>query len=173
MTGVIDSIYLASEAGAPVRSVPEVTAMPGLGLQGDRYLLGTGHWSRFGRVCEVTFIALEDLEVIERETGVAVLSGQHRRNIVTRGVPHRELQGQRFQVGEAVFEYRGPRSICRYIERVTQPGMTDALRGRAGFCARVVQGGIIRPGDQFTLIPRERNGRPPDSALHGSDGGTV
>jgi len=34
----------------------------------------------------VTFIAAEDLDDIERETGVGVKNGEHRRNVVTRGI---------------------------------------------------------------------------------------
>jgi hypothetical protein len=32
-----------------------------------------------------------------------------------------------FGVGEAVFEYRGPGLVCRYFERLTEAGMTQAL----------------------------------------------
>jgi hypothetical protein len=32
--------------------------------------------------------------------------------------------------GGVVFEHRRPRSVCRYIERLTQPGMTQAPRSR-------------------------------------------
>jgi MOSC domain-containing protein YiiM len=120
---------------------------------GDRYCTGTGHWSRFGRVCEVTFIAAEDIEDIERETGVGVKSGEHRRNVVTRRIGLRALRrGERFRAGEVVFEYRGPRSVCRHVERLTEPGMTEALKGRGGICARVIETGMFRVGDKIELI---------------------
>jgi hypothetical protein len=122
-------------------------------LEGDRYCAGTGHWSRFGRVCEVTFIAAEDLDDIERETGVSVKNGEHRRNVVTRGINLKSRRrGQRFGVGEVVFEYRGPRSVCRYIERLTEVGMTQALKGRGGICARVIKNGAVRVGDEIELL---------------------
>jgi len=79
MAGFVQGIFLAPEGGAEMRSVQAATALEGCGLQGDRYCAGTGHWSRFGRVCEVTFIAAEDLYDIERETGVEVKKGEHRR----------------------------------------------------------------------------------------------
>src|SRR3712207_8156652 len=65
--------------------IGEVSAIEGCGLAGDRYCVGTGHWSRFGRVCQVTLMAAEDLAAIEKETGVRVRDGEHRRNVVTRG----------------------------------------------------------------------------------------
>jgi MOSC domain-containing protein YiiM len=99
-------------------------------------------------VCEVTFIESEDLDAVEWGTGLRVKDGEHRRNVVIRGFSLKDLRrGARFRVGEAVFEYRGPRSVCRYIERLTQPGMTQALKGRGGSCARVVEEGRLGVGD--------------------------
>ena len=153
MAGFVEGIFLAPEAGAEMKSVQAATALEGYGLEGDRYCAGIGHWSRFGRVCEVTFIAAEDLEGIERETGVGVKNGEHRRNVVTRGISLKVLRrGQRFRVGEVVFDYWGPRSVCRYIERLTEPGMTQALKGRGGICAKVIGNGTVRVGDEIELL---------------------
>jgi MOSC domain-containing protein YiiM len=150
MAGFVEGIFLAPEAGAEMKSVQAATALEGCGIEGDRYCAGTGHWSRFGRVCEATFIAAEDLDDIERETGVGVKYGQHRRNVVTTGISLKTLRrGGRFRVGEVLFEYRGPRSVCRYIERLTEPGMTQALKGRGGICARVIETGTVRVGDEI------------------------
>jgi MOSC domain-containing protein YiiM len=153
MAGFVESIFLAPAAGARMEDIRAATALEGCGLEGDRYCAGTGHWSRFGRVCEVTFVAAEDLDAIVRETGVGVKDGEHRRNVVTRGVSLKALRrGERFRVGEALFEYRGPRSVCRYIERLTEPGMTRALKGRGGICARVIEGGTVRVGDGVEVL---------------------
>jgi MOSC domain-containing protein YiiM len=153
MAGFVESIFLAPEGGAQMKGVPVATALEACGLEDDRYCGGTGHWSRFGRVCEVTFIAAEDLDDIERETGVGVKNGEHRRNVVTRGISLKTLRrGERFRVGEVVFEYRGPRSVCRYIERLTEPGMTQALKRRGGICARVLENGMVRVGDEIELL---------------------
>jgi MOSC domain-containing protein YiiM len=151
MAGFVQGIFLAPEAGAKMKGVRATTALEGCALQGDRYCAGTGHWSRFGRAsCEVTFIAAEDLDDIERDTGVGVHNGEHRRNVVTRGVSLKALRrGERFRVGEVAFEYRGPRSVCRYIERLTEPGMTRALKGRGGICASAIGNGTVRVGDEI------------------------
>jgi MOSC domain-containing protein YiiM len=152
MAGFVEGIFLAPEGGAKIEGVEVANALKNCGLAGDRYCAGTGHWSRFGRVCQVTFIAAEDLHNIERETGVGVKKGEHRRNVVTRGINLKALRrGERFRVGEVAFEYRGPRSVCRYIERLTEPGMTQALKGRGGICARVTESGTVRVGDKIEL----------------------
>ena len=153
MAGFVEGIFLAPEAGARMKGVEVSNALEGCGLEGDRYCAGTGHWSRFGRVCQVTFIAAEDLDDIERETGVGVKKGEHRRNVVTRRVSLKTLRrGERFRIGEALFEYRGPRSVCRYIERLTEPGMTQALKGRGGICATVTKNGAVRVGDEIDVL---------------------
>jgi MOSC domain-containing protein YiiM len=155
MAEFVEGIFLAPEGGAQMKGVQAATALEGCGLEGDRYCAGTGHWSRFGRVCEVTFIAAEDLHNIERETGVNVKNGEHRRNVVTRGISLKTLRrGERFRVGEVAFEYRGPRSVCRYIERLTEPGMTQALKGRGGICASVIENGTLRVGDKIEALQR-------------------
>jgi MOSC domain-containing protein YiiM len=153
MAGFVEGIFLAPAGGAPMERVGTANALEGCGLEGDRYCAGTGHWSRFGRVCEVTFVAAEDLDDIERETGVSVKNGEHRRNVVTRGTDLKTLRrGGRFRVGVVTFEYRGPRSVCQYIERLTEPGMTQALKSRGGSCARVIEGGTIRVGDEVEVL---------------------
>ncbi len=149
----MQGIFFAPEAGPEMKSVQVATAFEGCGLEGDRYCAGTGPWSRFGRVCEVTFIAAEDLHDIERETGVGVKNGEHRRNVVTSGISLKaSRRGELFSVGKVVFEYRGPRSVCRYIERLTEPGMTRALKGRGGICARVTENGTVQVGDEVEVL---------------------
>jgi MOSC domain-containing protein YiiM len=153
MAGFVEGIFLAPEAGVEMKGVEATTTIEGCGLEGDRYCAGTGHWSRFGRFCEVTFISAEDLDDIERETGVSVKKGEHRRNVVTRGTNLKALRrGEQFRVGEVVFEYRGPRSVCRYIERLTEPGMTQALKGRGGICAKVIGKGMVRVDDEIEVL---------------------
>ena len=103
-------------------------------------------------MCQVTLISAEDLEAIERDTEVRVKDGEHRRNVVTRGVDMRGLRRKRFRIGQATLEHVGPRSVCRYIERITEPGMTGALKGRGGVCATVIEGGTIRAGDEMVVL---------------------
>ncbi|MEA2509654.1 MAG: hypothetical protein QOG21_1736, partial [Actinomycetota bacterium] len=58
-----------------------------------------------------------------------------------------------FGIGEAVLEYDRPRPPCRYIQSVSEPGMTRALgRDRGGICARVVRSGTIRINDRIEVF---------------------
>lgn len=152
MPGVVEEIYVAPEGNVKMRRVPEVTALVGGGIEGDRYCEGTGYWTQFGDVCQVTLIEAEDLEEIRNEEGLRVHNGEHRRNLITRGVALSDLRGMRFKIGSAVLEYDRPRPPCRHVQELTEPGMTKALRRRGGICARVVQGGAIRAEDAIEVL---------------------
>ena len=150
--GLVEEIYITNEGSAAMKRVEEVRAVAG-GLAGDRYKEGTGYWTHYGDVCEVTLIEAEDLDDIEQEAGIRVKNGEHRRNIVTRGVRLHELNGSRFRVGEVVLEYDRPRPPCKHVQEVTEPGMTRALRRRrGGICARVIEGGLIRAQDEIVAL---------------------
>ena len=152
MPGKVEDIYVAPEGNVDMRRVAEATALAGCGLEGDRYCKGTGYWTRFGDVCQVTLIEAEDLEEIRERDGIRVMGGEHRRNIITRGVRLADLQGRRFRIGEAVLEYDRPRPPCRHVQEITEPGMTKALRRSGGICARVVEGGEIRAEDTVEVL---------------------
>jgi MOSC domain-containing protein YiiM len=151
MKGIIEEIYVTGKGSSPMERVEEIRAVENGGLEGDRYKEGTGYWTSYGDICEVTLIEGEDLDEIENE-GLGVKNGEHRRNIITRGVDLERLRGSRFRIGEAVLEYDRPRPPCKHIQDMTEPGMTRALKRRGGICARVVEGGLIRPRDEISVL---------------------
>ena len=151
MQGKVERIYVAPQGGVEMQKVSQVEALAGCGLEGDRYCSRTGYWTAVDE-CQVTLIAAEDLEDIQRSTSVRVDDGEHRRNLITRGIELESLSGKQFQVGQAVLEYDRPRPPCSYIQSITQPGMTKALVGRSGICARVVQSGLIREEDTIAVL---------------------
>ncbi|CAN5793695.1 MOSC domain-containing protein [soil metagenome] len=147
MNGVVEGIYVTGEGSAAMGRVEEVRTVAGCGIEGDRYCAGTGYWTRYGDVCEVTLIEGEDLDYIENELGIGVKSGEHRRNFITRGIRLGDLRRKKFRIGEAVLEYDRPRPPCRHVQDLSERGMTRALKGRGGICAKVVRAGSIRVQD--------------------------
>jgi MOSC domain-containing protein YiiM len=155
MGGTIERIFITERGGAPMQPREEVEAIQGRGLRGDRYLERTGYWTAVDE-CQVTLIESEDLDEITKTTPLRVLDGEHRRNLVTRGIGLVELMGRRFQIGEAVLEYDRPRPPCTYIQSLTgQPGLTKALGRRGGICARVIRSGKIRVQDPIVIVDRK------------------
>ena len=42
--GTVESIYIASAAQGPMQALAQVVAIPGAGLEGDRYATEAGHF---------------------------------------------------------------------------------------------------------------------------------
>jgi MOSC domain-containing protein YiiM len=149
--GAVLSIHIAPAGTAPVISLGEIQAIAGKGLEGDRYYLKTGTYSKTpGTGREVTLIEIEAIEALRREYGIDFDAAQARRNILTRGVALNHLIDRDFAVGEAVL--RGTRLCdpCAHLEKLTVKGVMRGLIHRGGLRADVVRGGIIRVGDTIS-----------------------
>ena len=149
MAGRVEAIYIAPEGGAPMRVLERVNVVPGAGLEGDRYLLGTGYYSPRpspgGR--ELTLIEAETLEAVQDEIGIRLAPGEDRRNITTRGIALNELVGKRFYVGEVLCEGTRLCEPCQYIEELTGKPLFRPLVHRGGVRARILTAGAIHRGD--------------------------
>jgi hypothetical protein len=154
--GAVAAIYLAPDSGDPVEAVDSVEAVPGRGLRGDRYFRGAGTFSDDGERKpgrDLTLIEAEAVEAIERESGIDLGPGAHRRNVETRGLALNHLVGERFRVGDVVC--RGDRLCepCSYLESMTEDGVLKALLHRGGLRADILEGGVVRPGAE--VVPLE------------------
>jgi MOSC domain-containing protein YiiM len=158
---LLQAIYIVPSGGQAPQSVAAVRAVPGKGLEGDRYYLGRGSFSRWpGARRAASFIEWETIEAVRREFGIDLGDGRHRRNLVTRGIALAGLQGRTFRIGTAVFRGVGPCAPCRYLERLTEVGVLDALKGRGGLRADVVEEGDLHVGDVIEPEPSNRRERP-------------
>jgi hypothetical protein len=66
-TGTVEFIYVASAAGVPTHAVDQACAVPGVGLEGDRYALGVGTFSKPLPDRELTLIEAEAIEALKHE----------------------------------------------------------------------------------------------------------
>ena len=145
---IVRAIYVAPAAGAPPAEVREALAVVGRGVEGDRYFLGSGSFSRWpGEGRALTLIEEEAIDVIRREHGIDLGDGRSRRNVVTSGVALSDLIGVRFRVGPVLLRGVRPAAPCAHLERLTAPGVFEAMKGRGGLRADVVEGGVLRVGD--------------------------
>ena len=147
----VEKIFITTDAAAPMRRVADIEVVAGRGLKGDRYFLGRGHWSESDQH-EVTMIMQEDLDAVSRDTGLLIQAGQHRRNLVTRGIDLQTLIGKRFRIGTAYFGAARPRPPCLYLQRITEVGMARALVGRGGIGVHCFRGGTIGETDTIVIL---------------------
>lgn len=154
----LEALFISPARGLPMQRVSSALAVAGRGLDGDRYALGTGYYS--GRYdCEVTLIDGEVLDRISQEDGISIRRGEHRRNLVTRGLALRSLVGQRLRIGDVLLEYHRPRPPCDYLQRLTVPGMTKSLGRGAGIGMSVLEGGQLCEGMEIEVMPMPANRR--------------
>jgi MOSC domain-containing protein YiiM len=144
--GVLAAIYVAPRAGAPMMERDAVEVCAGRGLAGDRYADGKGFYKATD-ACQVTVIDGGEIARIERRSGVRLTHGEHRRNLVVRGIALSDLRDERVRIGAVVFAYDRARPPCAYLESITQAGIARALRKHSGVCLRPLESGIIRVGD--------------------------
>ncbi|MGH7276559.1 MAG: MOSC domain-containing protein [Candidatus Rokuibacteriota bacterium] len=155
--GSVVSIHIAPKAAAPMESVAEARAVPGRGLEGDRYFLGTGVYSQKagygGR--EVTLIEVEAVRALfdgvqnaeGLRLGIKLSPAETRRNIATSGVPLDHLVDREFWVGPVLMVGTRLCEPCKYLEGLTQQGVLGGLIHRGGLRARILSEGVIRVGD--------------------------
>ena len=151
--GTVESIYVASAAAAPTFAVGQVVAIPGAGLDGDRYALKTGTFYKPQPDYELTLIEAEAIEALRRDYQIELAAGEARRNIVTRNVPLNHLVGREFAIGEV--QIRGIRLCepCDHLQKVTGKPVIKGLLHRGGLRAQILTPGTIRVGDTIALAP--------------------
>jgi MOSC domain-containing protein YiiM len=149
--GTVVALYIAPQPSQPMISVSEVRAFADRGLEGDRFFKAS--WSAANRPDKaVSLIEQETLEAAAAELGTAMVAEKTRRNIVTCGVPLRELLDREFTVGQVVM--RGIRLFepCGHMEKLSNlPGIFQALAHRSGLKAAIVSDGVIRVNDPIVL----------------------
>ena len=147
-TGSVHSIHIAAVASEPTTSVDEARAVPGKGLEGDRYFNREGTYSdRHGPDRELTLIEIETIEALERDYKLKLSPGDARRNIVTRGVPLNHLVGKDFSVGEVTLRGLRLNEPCNHLASLTEEKVKQGLVHRGGLRAQILSEGVIRPGD--------------------------
>jgi MOSC domain-containing protein YiiM len=145
--GTVESIHIAPAAKAAMKSVQHIEAIPGVGLDGDRYALKLGTFYKPEPDFELTLIEVEAIEAIQREYQVTLPAGDARRNVVTRGVALNHLVGREFTIGGV--KIRGIRLCepCSHLQALTELPVIKALRHRGGLRAQILTAGTIRVGD--------------------------
>ena len=144
--GTVDRIHVVPDTGGDPVSQQSVEVVADRGIKGDRYFRGRGLYNEHDNLepSDVTLIEAEALEAAAKDYGVDLNDGAHRRNITTRGVALNHLVGNRFRVGQAVFQGIGLCEPCGYMEsQADTSDSTTALKHRGGLDAHIVESGTI------------------------------
>ena len=82
-------------------SADHLSCLAGEGIEGDRYALGTGTYSKKpepGR--QLTIIEIEEVKALKHISDITCLAEQCRRNVISRGIRLNSLVGKKNKVIE-------------------------------------------------------------------------
>ena len=145
--GRVRAICISKERGTEKQAVPEGHFLVDFGIQGDAH---AGNWHR-----QVSLLSYDKVEAFNQR-GADVSDGAFGENLVVEGIDFASLPvGTRLCAGTAQLEMtqigKECHSHCAIYKR-----MGECIMPREGVFARVIQEGIIRPGDDMTAIaPQE------------------
>ena len=140
MNASVERIHVVGEHGGEPKRIDCAEAVAETGLRGDRHFGSEGS--------DLTLIAREAIDAVEREYGIALDPGAHRRNVTVVDADLGALVGERFRVGEAVCLETGACEPCSYLEtHLGRADLTEAMAGRGGLRCRIVDGGPVAVGD--------------------------
>ena len=151
--GKVLEIWIAPAAGEPMQSKEAVQAIPGSGLEGDRYR-DSGSWSRDGGTPdrEITLIESEQLEWYENETGNHFPSNMTRRNILTKSISLNDFVGKKLHIGSVQLEGLRLCEMCKSLQDRCELPLLPAMVHRGGLNCRIISGGEIRVGDSIEPV---------------------
>jgi MOSC domain-containing protein YiiM len=142
--GSVVGIYIAPQESAAISSLPEVTAVAGKGLEGDRYF----DMPDMEPKQEITLFTKEWIDTTNKQTGIGVTYEDMRRNVMVEGLDLNELIGRRFFVGEVEVEAIKANPPCNHLQNLSgKPLLKNMVKTSGGIRGRIVSSGTIRVGD--------------------------
>jgi MOSC domain-containing protein YiiM len=142
MTQVV-AVCISDNKGERKTPVDSVELRENHGIVGDAH---AGDWHR-----QVSLLASESIDKM-RVLGLDVDSGDFAENITTSGIELVSLPvGTRLQIGETLLEVTQIGKECHTRCAIFyQAG--DCVMPKEGIFARVITGGVIRPGDEVEIV---------------------
>ena len=154
-SGSVVALFIVDRRAATMKKVEQLNALAGQGIEGDRYFLGTGTYSKKpepGR--QVTLIESEVLESLKDRFGITVKPEESRRNVLTRGIEINDLVGTEFFVGTVRLRAHRITQPCLYLEKLLdQPGLYQELWDKGGISCEILSDGVIKEGDIIRASP--------------------
>jgi len=153
-SGKVVSLFIVDRSAEPMKKVDQLAALAGRGIEGDRYLLGTGTYSKKpepGR--QVTLIQSEVLTSLNKKFNITVKPDESRRNVLTEGIEINHLIGKEFLVGTVRLRAHRLTRPRKYLENLLgQPGLYKELWDHGGISCEILTDGVIKEGDIITSI---------------------
>ena len=136
---IVHKLFRAPNKHVWMEELQEARLLADFGLEGCAH-------AKPGAGRQVLLVDRETLEAMQLEPGIL------RENITTDGLNVNSLRiGQQLRIGDARLEVTMVCTPCNQMERI-RPGLRKELWGRRGMLCRVIESGIIRPGDSIEKL---------------------
>lgn len=134
----VEAVCISENKGERKKPVESVELRENHGIVGDAH---AGDWHR-----QVSLLATESIDKM-RKLGLDVSAGDFAENITTSGIELVSLPiGTRLQLGETLLEVTQIGKEC-HTRCAIYDQAGDCVMPKEGIFAKVISGGIIRPGD--------------------------
>ena len=142
--GKVIAVCISKEKGVQKTPVESIVLKPDWGIEGDAH---AGHWHR-----QVSLLSYEKVEEF-RARGAEVAEGAFGENILVEGFDLRNIPvGTPIQIGECLLELSQIGKAC-HSHCAIYKMVGDCIMPREGVFAEVIRGGVVKPGDEVTLLP--------------------
>ena len=142
--GKILAICISEKRGTAKFEIPQAEAKVDWGIVGDAH---GGNWHR-----QISLLSFEKIEDF-RNRGANVDFGAFGENLVVEGFDLKMLPvGTRFIIGEVELELTQIGKEC-HSHCAIYHSVGDCIMPREGVFTKVIRGGVIKVGDEITMIP--------------------
>lgn len=141
--GKVIAVCTSEKKGTQKTSVPEIDVREDWGIQGDAH---AGKWHR-----QVSLLSYEKIEAF-RARGAEIEDGAFGENIIVQGIDFATLPvGTKFACNDVVLELTQIGKECHSGCAIFKK-MGECIMPKQGVFTKVLHGGIIRPGDELTIL---------------------
>jgi Uncharacterized protein conserved in bacteria len=142
--GKVVAINISEKKGVVKKPIEQGLFIEEHGLEGDAH---AGKWHR-----QVSLLAQESIDKMKKSGVEGLSAGKFAENITTEGLVLYELPvGTRIKVGVTIQEVTQIGKECHggcEIRRL----VGDCVMPREGIFTRIIQGGVIKPGDVIEVL---------------------
>ena len=141
--GIVKAICISEKKGTQKHRVEEAVFMEDYGIENDAH---AGKWHR-----QVSLLSYDKIEDFKKR-GADVIDGAFGENLVVEGFDFRNLPvGTIFRCGDVILEMTQIGKQCHSHCEIYKI-MGECIMPKEGVFTKVIQGGIIRTGDEMTII---------------------
>lgn len=143
----VEAICISHKKGIVKKEIERANFITDFGIEGDAH---AGKWHR-----QVSLLASESIDRV-KEKIPSLSRGAFAENVILRGVDLSSVQvGDFIRIGDSVLlEVTQIGKECHTscaIKKLTG----DCIMPREGLFARIVEGGLVQPGDQVEYLPQK------------------